>query len=130
MPGPPSTGCLRLTALVFAVVGSFEEAIDGWRFPAQRFPNDNDGVILAATAGAINVRLGGEALKSRADAQATQDFEVDAPLARATAPGAQAEVGHLRSVVGLVWRSVVVWLLLLAFVDPGAPAGVTVFQNT
>lgn len=48
----------RLTALSFAVVGSFEEAIEGWRFHAQRFPNDNDGVVLAATAGAINVRLG------------------------------------------------------------------------
>jgi cobalamin biosynthesis protein CobD/CbiB len=48
----------RLTALSFAMVGSFEEAIDNWRVYAQRFPNDNDGVILAATAGAINVRLG------------------------------------------------------------------------
>jgi adenosylcobinamide-phosphate synthase len=46
------------------VVGSFEEAIEGWRFHAQRFPNDNDGVVLAATAGAINVRLGGEALRA------------------------------------------------------------------
>ena len=105
----------RLTALVFAVVGSFEEAIDGWRFHAQRFPNDNDGVILAATAGAINVRLGGEALKSRADAQTTQDFEVDASIGESdSTPGREPEVGHLRSVVGLVWRSVVVWLLLLA----------------
>ena len=29
-------------------------------------------------------------------------------------PGREPEVGHLRSVVGLVWRSVVVWMLLLA----------------
>src|SRR5438270_2809407 len=53
----------RMTAIAFAVVGSFEEAIDCWRNYAQRFPNDNDGVILAATSGAVNVRLGGEALK-------------------------------------------------------------------
>ena len=53
----------RATALGFAVVGSFEEAIDCWRNHAQRFPDDNDGVILAATSGAINVRLGGEALR-------------------------------------------------------------------
>src|SRR6185369_14074740 len=46
----------RITALAFAVVGSFEEAIDCWRNYAQRFPNDNDGVILAATSGAVNVR--------------------------------------------------------------------------
>ena len=29
-------------------------------------------------------------------------------------PGREPEMAHLRSVVGLVWRSVVVWLLLLA----------------
>lgn len=105
----------RLTALVFAVVGSFEEAIEGWRFHAQRFPNDNDGVVLAATAGAINVRLGGEALKSRPGPLDTQDFEVDASIGESdSTPGREPEVGHLRSVVGLVWRSVVVWLLLLA----------------
>jgi adenosylcobinamide-phosphate synthase len=45
----------RATALGFAVVGSFEEAIDSWRNYSQRFPDDNDGVVLAATSGAINV---------------------------------------------------------------------------
>lgn len=105
----------RLTALCFAVVGSFEEAIEGWRFHAQRFPNDNDGVVLAATAGAINVRLGGEALRSRTDAVTPQGFEVDADIGDSdSTPGREPEVGHLRSVVGLVWRSVAVWMLLLA----------------
>jgi adenosylcobinamide-phosphate synthase len=106
----------RLTALSFAVVGSFEEAIDGWRFHAQRFPNDNDGVVLAATAGAINVRLGGESLKARAEVQPAQGLEIDADIMgdSDSTPGREPEVGHLRSVVGLVWRSVVVWMLLLA----------------
>lgn len=110
----------RLTALCFAIVGSFEEAIEGWRFHAQRFPNDNDGVVLAATAGAINVRLGGEALKARADVLvAPQGAEAEAAAAAGlghggSTPGREPEVGHLRSVVGLVWRSVVVWMLLLA----------------
>ena len=105
----------RLTALCFAMVGSFEEAIDGWRFHAQHFPNDNDGVVLAATAGALNVRLGGEALNARVDGLAQQGFTVDASVGNsAGTPGREPEVGHLRSVVGLVWRSVVVWMLLLA----------------
>ena len=105
----------RLTALSFAVVGSFEEAIEGWRFHAQRFPNDNDGVVLAATAGAINVRLGGEALRSRAGAEAPPGFEAGADIGDSgSTPGREPDVGHLRSVVGLVWRSVVVWMLLLA----------------
>ena len=102
-------------ALSFAVVGSFEEAIEGWRFHAQRFPNDNDGVVLAATAGAINVRLGGEALKARTELHAPQGLEIDADMGDSdSTPGREPEVGHLRSVVGLVWRSVVVWMLLLA----------------
>ena len=99
----------RITAVAFAVVGSFEEAIDCWRNHAQRFPNDNDGVILAATSGAVNVRLGGELLQP---AFATQAGEP--PLATASTPGREAEVAHLRSVVGLVWRSVVLWMVLLA----------------
>ncbi|MCO5103376.1 MAG: CobD/CbiB family protein [Burkholderiaceae bacterium] len=106
---------VRLTALCFAVVGSFEEAIDGWRFHAQRFPNDNDGVLLAATSGAINVRLGGEALKSRPGPRPRDGLEMDAELGDSdSTPGREPELAHLRSVVGLVWRSVVVWMLLLA----------------
>lgn len=96
----------RTTALGFAIVGSFEDAMDGWRHHAQKFPEDNDGVILAATAGAIGVQLGGAGLGS-----------ADEPLATASAestPGQPAELGHLASVVGLVWRSVIMWLVLVA----------------
>jgi len=109
----------RATALAFAVVGSFEDAIDCWRNYAQRFPNDNDGVILAATSGAVNVRLGGEALKAAFVPNASQGFrssgvDADAMPDTESTPGREAEVGHLRSVVGLVWRSVVLWMVLLA----------------
>ncbi len=108
----------RTTAMAFAVVGSFEEAIDCWRNHSQRFPNDNDGVILAATSGAVGVRLGGEALKPAfvpSDASQPFDAEVAEALADSeSTPGREAEIGHLRSVVGLVWRSVVLWMVLLA----------------
>jgi adenosylcobinamide-phosphate synthase len=105
----------RITAVAFAVVGSFEEAIDCWRNHAQRFPNDNDGVILAATSGAVNVRLGGELLKP-AFAANTQPagLGLEPPAATVSTPGREAEIAHLRSVVGLVWRSVVLWMVLLA----------------
>ena len=111
----------RITALGFAVVGSFEEAIDCWRNYAQRFPNDNDGVILAATSGAVNVRLGGGALKTAVFAPgqtggfSAAGMQPDATVdSSVSTPGREAEVGHLRSVVGLVWRSVVLWMVLLA----------------
>jgi len=108
----------RITALAFAVVGSFEEAIDAWRNYAQRFPNDNDGVILAATSGAVNVRLGGEALKPVFSPNASQPFQAASAAESLTGtestPGREADVAHLRSIVGLVWRSVVLWMVLLA----------------
>ncbi len=107
----------RATAVAFAVVGSFEEAIDCWRHHAQRFPNDNDGVVLAATSGAVNVRLGGEALRSAfaapAAVAASEAAGTSAQDSEST-PGREAEPAHLRSIVGLVWRSVVLWMVLLA----------------
>jgi adenosylcobinamide-phosphate synthase len=107
----------RATALAFAVVGSFEDAVDCWRNYAQRFPNDNDGVILAATSGAVNVRLGGESLTPAFSPNSSQSFTASGVRvvdATESTPGREAEVGHLRSIVGLVWRSVVLWMVLLA----------------
>jgi len=110
----------RITALGFAVVGSFEEAIDCWRNDARRFPNGNDGVILAATSGAVNVRLGGGALRPvpvadpLPSAQAGDSFADGQVPDSGSTPGREPEPAHLRSVVGLVWRSVVMWMVLLA----------------
>ncbi len=103
----------RATALGFAIVGSFEDAMDGWRHHSQKFPNDNDGVILAATAGAIHIQLGGAALKSAAAADTEQDAE-DALAGSGSTPGRVPEVAHFAQVVGLVWRTVVMWLVLVA----------------
>jgi adenosylcobinamide-phosphate synthase len=100
----------------FAVTGSFEDAIDSWRSYERGGPVSNDGVILASTAGAINLRLGpvGEihatGMAGASDGSAT--------VGRAVAgAGMEPEVGHLRVVVGLVWRTVVMWLVLLALLS-------------
>lgn len=99
----------RMTALGFAMVGSFEDAMDGWRHHAQNFPTDNDGVILAATSGAINIQLGGTALQASEEACPP----TETPNSRST-PGRPASAAHFAQVVGLVWRTVTMWLLLLA----------------
>jgi adenosylcobinamide-phosphate synthase len=98
----------RLTGLTFAVVGNFEDAVDAWRQGAENFQNPNDGVVLASTAGAINVRLGG-AVSEPDYADPTIDQETNPPTA-----GREPEFAHLRSMVGLVWRAVVMWMVLLA----------------
>ena len=123
----------RLSALGFAIVGNFEDAIDSWRNFSQRLVrsafaqgmNENDGVILAATSGAINIRLGGDALKSTFSPLNTQGVEpanhseLAAENAQNVASGSdsvapEALTLHLKIVVGLVWRCVVLWMLLLA----------------
>jgi adenosylcobinamide-phosphate synthase len=88
----------RATALAFAIVGNFEEAVAAWRGEAERHGPAGDGVVLAATAGAINVRL-----------------HVRAPDELVDIDGGRAEpqMAHLASAVGLVWRSVVLWMLFL-----------------
>jgi adenosylcobinamide-phosphate synthase len=99
----------RMTALGFAIVGSFEDAMDGWRNHAQNFPEDNDGVILAATAGAINIRLGGAPLQAPSESE-----KDDASPGSTSTPGRVPEVTHFAQVVGLVWRTVIMWLVLVA----------------
>ncbi|TNF61418.1 MAG: CobD/CbiB family protein [Burkholderiales bacterium] len=89
----------RVTALGFAVVGNFEEAVAGWRSRSAAGGAGSDDVVLAAAGGAINLPL----LRS-----AWQE-----PSGAADAP----QLAHLGSVVGLVWRAVVLWMLLLALLS-------------
>ena len=110
----------RLTAFGFAVVGNFEEAVTCWRRDAGLWKHPNEGIILAAAAGAVGVRLGGSAAPG-VTPDRSQTFEAgaspEAVIADGSTPGMTPVPGHLRSVVGLVWRSVVLWMLLLALLS-------------
>lgn len=97
---------VRLTALVFAVVGDFEDAVYCWRTQARGWTDPNAGVVLSSGAGALGVRLG-------------MDMQGE------SAPETRAEVGigdnadspFLDSTVGLLWRSIVFWVLLLGLIS-------------
>lgn len=107
----------RLSAFGFAVVGNFEEAVAGWRRDAALWQHANEGIILAAAAGAVGVQLGGTAAPGvTPDRSKTfaSGVEADHASAEGSTPGVPPQLGHLQSVVALVWRSVVLWLLLLA----------------
>ncbi len=106
----------RITAIAFAVTGSFEDAIDNWRNYERRAKVSNDGVILASTAGAINLRLVPMPEPSSADVNGASDGSATIGAAPASI-GMEPEVGHLRVVVGLIWRTVVMWLVLLALLS-------------
>lgn len=105
---------VRLTAVGFAVVGNFEDAVFCWRHHLARSDDPSRAILLAAGTGALGVRLG-PAARSVADAPiglvdgaaATDDAAGD------TMPGVDASPAALRSAVGLVWRSMLLWTLLL-----------------
>jgi adenosylcobinamide-phosphate synthase len=107
----------RMTAMAFAVVGSFEDAVDSWRqCHAQMATADltrvqrNEAILVAATAGAVNVQLGGSPLRTGVS-DVSQSSGLTVPP---SVGGRPPEPVHLRSVVGLVWRAVVLWIVLLA----------------
>jgi adenosylcobinamide-phosphate synthase len=107
----------RLTAFGFAVVGNFEEAVACWRRDATLWRHSNEGIMLAAAAGAVGVRLGGGPAPGL-DRDRSKTFEsgagLDETAAEGSTGGAVPQLAHLSSIVGLVWRSVVLWMLLLA----------------
>ena len=110
----------RLTAIGYAIVGNFEDAIDIWRGYSLLWPNRNTGVMLASAAGAVGIRLGATAgAQPTAPTEPGWTQEGDGPADRPSAamPGAVPQPAHLRSVVGLVWRSVLLWMLLLAILS-------------
>jgi len=68
----------------------------------------------------IGIQLGGSAAPGvTPDRSKTFDrgASADEMEAEGSTPGVAPVLGHLRSVVGLVWRSVVLWMLLLALLS-------------
>ena len=93
---------LRATAAAFAVVGDFEDAVYCWRTQAAKWPDDGMGIVLASGAGALGVRLGMPVVESGEIADRVE-----------LGTGDEADVDFMQSAVGLVWRAIVLWLVLL-----------------
>jgi adenosylcobinamide-phosphate synthase len=104
---------VRLTAIAFAVVGNFEDSIYAWRNFASRWTDESKGIILAAGGGAMGVRLGSPAENAPrvlpADAAAVDLSASEDDML----PGDEPNVRALQSTVGLVWRALLLWMLLL-----------------
>jgi len=93
---------VRLSAVAFAVVGDFEDAVYCWRTQARAWTDRNAGVLLAAAAGAMGVRLG-NAVQEPGGTQPRAELGV----------GASADIPLLDSTIGLLWRALVVWVFVL-----------------
>jgi adenosylcobinamide-phosphate synthase len=97
---------LRVTAAGFAIVGDFEDAIYCWRTQADKWPDSRlgsgIGIVLASGAGALGVRLGMPVVEAGEIADRAE-----------MGIGDEADVDFMQSAVGLVWRALLLWLLLL-----------------
>jgi adenosylcobinamide-phosphate synthase len=104
---------VRLTAIAFAVVGNFEDAIYAWRNFANRWADESRGIILAAGGGAMGVRLG------TPHENAARLLPADAAMVDLTdaendvLPGEEPSLRARQSTVGLVWRALILWMILL-----------------
>ena len=105
---------VRLTAVAFAVVGNFEDAIYAWRNFAYRWSDPAKGIILTAGGGAMGVRLGtpyenASGLVLPPDAATVDSLDPEAEVL----PGEEPNLRALQSTVGLVWRALLLWMMLL-----------------
>ena len=117
---------VRVTAIVFAIVGNFEDSILMWRAKSGFAPhaNDTERVLLSAGAGAMGIRLSvpdafsasiqpEEPAETEALGGAWPSPSQDMPLLR------EADDSTLRSAVGLVWRAIILWIALVFLVSMG-----------
>lgn len=89
----------RLTALGYALAGRTALALRCWRAQARHWESPNAGPVMAAGAGALGLRLGGpapyaEGLRERP----------------ALGEGAPAAAASIPAALGLLHRSILIWL--------------------
>lgn len=102
----------RSTAVSFAIAGNFEDAVYCWRAQAASWVDHTQGIILASGAGALGVLLG-DSLREAGSKYYRPELGV----------GEEADMDFLQSTVGLIWRTLVLWLLLLLLLEIASWAG-------
>jgi adenosylcobinamide-phosphate synthase len=99
----------RLTALTYALLGRTDSAFACWKTQASAWSSPNAGPVMAAGAGALQVRLGGAATYHG-------QIETRPPLGEGDAP----QVAHIDAAVALVERGLWLWLGLYGLLALGA----------
>lgn len=103
---------VRISALTFAIVGDFEDAIYCWRTQATQWPESASGILLSSAAGALGVRLG---------SPLPDDLGIEPRPELGL--GDDADIEHMQSATGLIWRAQVLSLLLLGLLTLSAWVG-------
>lgn len=96
----------RIVAFSFAIVGNFQDALESWRAQTRGWGDDNEGLVLAAAAGALGLQLGG--------AINLPDGELVRPvLGPDDGTGGSPGLESLDAVVALIWRAALLWVAVL-----------------
>ncbi len=90
----------RLTALTYAIAGNFEDATYCWRTQAESWPEPGEGVVIAAGAGAMGVKLG-QSLSVAGETVWRPELGV----------GQAPDADCIDSAVSMIWRGLVIWLV-------------------
>ncbi|MBK9521211.1 MAG: CobD/CbiB family protein [Rhodocyclaceae bacterium] len=99
----------RLTALAFAVVGDFEDAIQCWRNQADQTTDADSAIVVASGAGALGVRL---TMVSSSMAGPTGSYGAISEFGL----GDDADSNGMQRAAALVWRALLLFLSLLALI--------------
>ena len=101
---------VRLTALSFAIVGDFEDAVECWRTQAHLWAIHDGalamGVLLSSGGGALGAKLGGPLPVLVGEPEVRADLGTGEP----------AGPDMLPSAVGLVWRALILWLVVILLI--------------
>ena len=89
----------RITALSYALMGSFEDALHCWRRRVGVWSDINSGPLLASGFGAMHMQIC-EAREESEYEERTSDLTVI------------PDGGHVHRAVALVWRALLLWLVI------------------
>ncbi len=89
----------RITALSYALMGSFEDALHCWRRRVGVWSDINSGPLLASGFGAMHMQIC-EAAEENEYEERTSDLTVI------------PDAGHVQRAVALVWRVLLLWLVI------------------
>ncbi|MEW5893732.1 MAG: regulatory signaling modulator protein AmpE [Pseudomonadota bacterium] len=99
---------VRVIAFSFAIAGNFQGAMECWRNQAWQWRERNEGVLLAAGAGAIGVKIGGAVPLPNASLERAE-----------LGTGHEADPEYLEGAAALIWRVTLFWLAILFLLKLG-----------
>lgn len=92
----------RVLGISFAIVGNFEAAMKSWSGQAFQWLNANEGVVIAAGAGALGIRLGGTLTLPNGELLRPELGSGEAPTRE-----------YIQGALNLIIRVILLWLAAL-----------------